>query len=134
LFTNLEISSVSDFLNLPCAYFSIMAFLPSSFEQELLGVQKNLLSKLNKPITFGLGPRYLHSTGQIHKGGQSNGGFIQITQEIKTELAIPGEKYTFGQLISAQALGDAGSLTARGLPLLRIHIKNRDCDLSKILN
>ena len=134
LFTNLEISSVSDFLNLPCAYFSIMAFLPSSFEQELLGVQKHLLSKLNKPITFGLGPRYLHSTGQIHKGGQSNGGFIQITQEIKTELAIPGEKYTFDQLISAQALGDAGSLTARGLPLLRIHIKNKDCELSKILN
>jgi len=134
LFSNLEISTVSDFLNLPCAYFSIMAFLPSAFEQKLIEVQNHLISKLNKPVTFGLGPRYLHSTGQIHKGGQSNGGFIQITQEIKTELAIPGEQYTFGQLISAQALGDANSLTARGVALLRIHIKNKNCDLLEIFN
>jgi glucose-6-phosphate isomerase len=86
------------------------------------------------PTTFGWGPRYLHSTGQIHKGGQPNGGFIQITRNIDNDLKIPGEKFTFGQLIWAQALGDEQALVERGLPLIRIHLKNKNFNILNVLD
>jgi glucose-6-phosphate isomerase len=85
------------------------------------------------PTTFGWGPRFLHSTGQIHKGGQQNGGFIQITRKIENDLDIPDEKFTFGELISAQALGDEQALVERGLPLIRVHLKNREFNILKVL-
>jgi glucose-6-phosphate isomerase len=72
--------------------------------------------------TFGYGPRYLHSTGQLHKGGPNNGVFIMVTATPATDLPIPGEAYSFGTLESAQALGDFSALEAAGRRALHIHV------------
>ena len=72
--------------------------------------------------TLGYGPRFLHSTGQLHKGGPNSGVFIQVTSDDAEDLAIPGEPYTFGVLKAAQALGDMQSLTARNRRVIRVHL------------
>ena len=83
--------------------------------------------------TFGWGPRFLHSTGQFHKGGQRNGAFIQITGENQIDLAIPGKEFTFHTLLMAQALGDGQALSSREFPLIRIHLKNRTRGVVRVL-
>ena len=71
--------------------------------------------------TSGYGPRFLHSTGQLHKGGPDSGMFLQIVDDAqKDDIAVPETTYTFGQLITAQSAGDAGALAQRGRRLLRI--------------
>jgi transaldolase/glucose-6-phosphate isomerase len=70
--------------------------------------------------TFGYGPRYLHSTGQFHKGGPSVGRFVEIVDEPQTDSPVPGEPYTFATLIRAQADGDLQTLRAHGLPAVRV--------------
>ena len=72
--------------------------------------------------TLGYGPRFLHSTGQLHKGGPDTGVFIQVTADQKTDLDIPDEPYTFGTLAAAQALGDLKSLSTRNRRVIRIHL------------
>jgi hypothetical protein len=72
--------------------------------------------------TVGYGPRFLHSTGQLHKGGANNGIFLQITGDIQQDIAIPAEPYTFGILKAAQALGDLLSLENHHRRVIRIHI------------
>jgi transaldolase/glucose-6-phosphate isomerase len=72
--------------------------------------------------TVGYGPRFLHSTGQLHKGGPNSGVFIQVTCDDAEDLAIPDEPYSFGVLKAAQALGDLQSLTAKGRRVIRIHV------------
>jgi transaldolase/glucose-6-phosphate isomerase len=72
--------------------------------------------------TLGYGPRFLHSTGQLHKGGPNSGVFIQITSDDAEDLAIPDEPYTFGVLKAAQALGDLQSLTSRQRRVIRVHL------------
>ena len=72
--------------------------------------------------TLGYGPRFLHSTGQLHKGGPNSGVFIQITCDDAEDLAIPDEPYSFGILKSAQALGDLQSLTSRQRRVIRVHV------------
>jgi len=83
---------------------------------------------------FGWGPRFLHSTGQIHKGGQPNGCFIQITSDIEDDLPIPNEKFTFGNLLMAQALGDAAALGERNFPLMRIHLKDNKTGIKDLMS
>jgi glucose-6-phosphate isomerase len=73
-------------------------------------------------VTFGWGPRFLHSTGQYHKGGPPQGVFLQITCTEADDLDIPGRPFTFGTLIAAQAAGDASVLAAHGRPVLRLHL------------
>ena len=76
-----------------------------------------------QPVTFGWGPRFLHSTGQYHKGGPQVGAFLQITGAVTDRpRRCPGQPYTFGQLQAAQALGDLQALARRGRPLLRLHL------------
>jgi transaldolase/glucose-6-phosphate isomerase len=70
----------------------------------------------------GYGPRFLHSTGQLHKGDGNKGLFVQITHTPERDLPIPGETYSFGTLVTAQALGDYGALAERGRRLIRFHI------------
>ena len=70
----------------------------------------------------GFGPRFLHSTGQLHKGGAPIGWFLQLTADHPVDVAIPGKPYTFGQLIDAQAIGDFEALEAHDLPVLRVHL------------
>jgi hypothetical protein len=76
--------------------------------------------------TFGYGPRYLHSTGQYHKGGPANGLFIQLYQPGSEDLEIPEAGYSFEHLKNAQALGDMQTLRAHGLPVARVEVDGPD--------
>lgn len=133
VYSNRDIKNLSDFLQLPMSYFAVMAYLTRGSEDEIIKIQSKIYSKTNKPTTFGWGPRFLHSTGQFHKGGQQNGAFIQITADSKVDVKIPNQNYTFAQLIMAQALGDAKALTERNLPLIRMHLKNRSSGIAKLI-
>jgi len=72
--------------------------------------------------TTGYGPRFLHSTGQLHKGGADNGVFIQLTAADANDVELPGEKFTFGVLAQAQALGDFESLSSRNRRAIRVDL------------
>jgi transaldolase/glucose-6-phosphate isomerase len=72
--------------------------------------------------TLGYGPRFLHSTGQLHKGGPNTGVFLQLTADARDDLPVPGESYSFGTLRDAQALGDLQVLKRRGRRVLRVHL------------
>ncbi len=72
--------------------------------------------------TVGFGPRFLHSTGQLHKGGPDSGLFIQLTAEHEEDVPIPGRRYTFGVLQAAQAAGDFEALAERGRKIVRLHL------------
>jgi glucose-6-phosphate isomerase len=133
LYSNRNVKNLSEFLSSSYGYLAIMAFLPQDDFNNVPDLQRLIFLRTGIPTTFGWGPRFLHSTGQIHKGGQQNGGFIQITRKIENDLDIPDEKFTFGELISAQALGDEQALVERGLPLIRVHLKNREFNILKVL-
>jgi transaldolase/glucose-6-phosphate isomerase len=75
--------------------------------------------------TVGFGPRYLHSTGQLHKGGRANGLFLQLTGEDKDDMAIPGSGYGFATLKAAQALGDLQTLRDAGRRVVRVHLTGK---------
>ena len=73
-------------------------------------------------LTFGYGPRFQHSTGQEHKGGAPNGRFLQLTDDPRSEIEIPGESYSFGTLTAAEAAGDLQTLRDHGLPAERVKL------------
>lgn len=104
-------------------YVAILAYLPQEPEIELrLGaLRARLRDALGVATTVGFGPRFLHSTGQLHKGGPDSGVFLQLTADPSRDLPIPGWDQTFGTLIAAQALGDLASLQRRGRRALRLH-------------
>jgi hypothetical protein len=106
----------------PGDYLAIMAYLPPTPENDrrLATIRHRLRDRLRVATTFGYGPRFLHSTGQFHKGGPPVGHFLQITERPKEDLPIPGESFSFGQLEAAQAEGDLVALRARGRPAIRI--------------
>ncbi len=72
------------------------------------------------PVTKGLGPRYLHSTGQLHKGGPDTGVFVQVVDDLGDDVKIPGRKFGFKKLIAAQAAGDFEALQERGRRIVRV--------------
>jgi glucose-6-phosphate isomerase len=96
-------------------------------------IRELLADKSERPVTFGWGPRFLHSTGQFHKGGQPNGAFLQITGEVERDYAIPNQVFGFKTLITAQALGDAQALASRKYPLLRLNLINRSVGIDELL-
>jgi transaldolase / glucose-6-phosphate isomerase len=100
----------------PGDYVAIQAFVPPSDEtwEELQEARRRIGERLGVATTLGYGPRYLHSTGQLHKGGPDTGVFIQVFDEPKEDLPIPDREFTFGQLIAAQAAGDLAALRERG--------------------
>jgi hypothetical protein len=108
----------------PEAYVAIQAFLPPSDETDaaLARIRTLLRDRTRCATTSGYGPRYLHSTGQLHKGGTPSGLFLQLTADHGTEREIPGWPYTFGELIDAQVHGDFAALEAHELPVARIHL------------
>ncbi|MEC5180694.1 glucose-6-phosphate isomerase [Arthrobacter sp. CG_A4] len=106
-------------------YLSVQAYLDRLAYAPLEGVRDQLAAISGRPVTFGWGPRFLHSTGQFHKGGPSIGAFLQVTAAAATDLAIPDRPFTFGELISAQAAGDAQVLSEHGRPVLRLHLTDR---------
>lgn len=90
----------------------------------LRSIQALLRDRTGRATTLGYGPRYLHSTGQLHKGGPATGCFLQLVAGHPLDLPIPGRRETFGVLIDAQALGDLAALADHGLPVLRVHLSD----------
>jgi transaldolase / glucose-6-phosphate isomerase len=108
----------------PGDYVALMAYLEpaSAYKAMLRAVRMQIRDALRVATTLGFGPRFLHSTGQFHKGGPANGLFIQITSDDAEDLPVPGEPYTFSVLKRAQALGDLQSLQRRNRRVVRIHV------------
>ncbi|MGZ4438651.1 MAG: glucose-6-phosphate isomerase, partial [Nocardioidaceae bacterium] len=103
-------------------YVAVMAYLDRLEHADLADVRRTLAVRTRRPVTFGWGPRFLHSTGQFHKGGPAEGVYIQITDEPVSDLAVPGKDYTFGRLVAAQSAGDAQVLADHDRPVLRLHV------------
>jgi glucose-6-phosphate isomerase len=114
-------------------YIAIMAYLDRRDDVKVAELRAILAEKSARPTTFGWGPRFLHSTGQFHKGGQKNGSFLQITGETSTDYEIPGRDYSLRTLLFAQAIGDNRALATRKYPLLRLHLQNRKAGIDEIL-
>jgi glucose-6-phosphate isomerase len=109
----------------PRGYLAIQAFLDRYGDAPAARLRAHLARATSRPVTFGWGPRYLHSTGQYHKGGPPVGSFLQVTGAVADDLAVPGRPYTFGELQAAQAAGDRLALVGRGRPVLRLHLLDR---------
>jgi len=108
----------------PGDYFAIMAYVPatSECEEKLNRIRSKIRDAKRVATTLGFGPRFLHSTGQLHKGGPQTGVFLQITASAPSDVAIPGKPYSFGDVIAAQAAGDLAALESRGRRALRVHL------------
>lgn len=103
-------------------YVSIQAYANRLDLEQLQGLRELAAADSGRPATFGWGPRFLHSTGQYHKGGPAQGVFVQILERTDVDLEIPGRPFTFGQLIDAQAAGDAAVLTSHGRPVVSLTV------------
>ncbi len=105
-----------------------VALLPYVYASEkadkaLTALRNKIMSKTKRAVLFGYGPRYLHSTGQLHKGDGNNGVFLILSADPKDDIKIPGQSYTFGQLCNAQALGDFQALQDKGRRVIKLHLK-----------
>jgi glucose-6-phosphate isomerase len=108
----------------PGDYFAITAYVPSTpgNEAALQAIRLAVRDRWRVATTLGFGPRFLHSTGQFHKGGPDTGVFLQVTAEPREQIAIPGKPYDFGRVVAAQAAGDLAALRSRGRRSLRVHL------------
>ncbi len=106
----------------PGNYLAIQAYVPRNAETmaRLHAVRMRLRDRLRLATTVGFGPRFLHSTGQLHKGGPNTGLFVQVVEEPSHDVPIPGQPYTFGHLLAAQAAGDLMALRDRGRRVVRV--------------
>jgi transaldolase/glucose-6-phosphate isomerase len=106
------------------AYLALQAFIAPTPARDatMARIRALLRDRTGRPTTAGYGPRFLHSTGQLHKGGTPSGWFIQLTSDHPVDRPIPGWAYTFGQLIDAQAAGDFAAIESHDLPILRVHL------------
>ncbi|MGR3913099.1 MAG: hypothetical protein OD918_00995 [Gammaproteobacteria bacterium] len=109
----------------PPYYLALLAYLPQDDDTMALlqSVRARAAAAFGAAVTLGMGPRYLHSTGQFHKGGPRRGRFIQFIADAGADLPVPGREYTFGELHRAQADGDFAALAACGAPVLRVRLK-----------
>jgi len=114
-------------------YLAVMAYLDRNGEADLAQVRDPLAAITHRPVTFGWGPRFLHSTGQFHKGGPPVGAYLQITGATGDDLQIPDSPFSFGVLIGAQAAGDAKVLAEHGRPVLRLHLTDRAAGLAQVI-
>jgi glucose-6-phosphate isomerase len=114
-------------------YIAIMAYLDRQGDAKVTELRTILSQKSGRPVSFGWGPRFLHSTGQFHKGGQQNGSFLQITGVTVNNFSVPGREFDFRTLLMAQALGDARALATRKYPLLRLHLIERSAGIDQLL-
>ena len=107
-------------------YIGLLAYLPNNpkVEEGLVKLRESLTRYTSSACTLAYGPRYLHSSGQLHKGGPDKAFFIILTNQAKKDIVIPGEKYTFWQLETAQALGDFEALDSKNRRVLRLHLKH----------
>jgi transaldolase/glucose-6-phosphate isomerase len=117
-------------------YVGIQVYTAGGSEEELESLQalrEAITSATGAATTLGYGPRFLHSTGQLHKGGANNGVFLQLVDDAPSHLAVPERDFTFGQLIRAQADGDLGALTQRGRRALSIRLGPAEIGLHRLL-
>jgi transaldolase/glucose-6-phosphate isomerase len=112
----------------PPSYFALLAFVAPSpqFDAAAEELRATIRDATGAATTFGYGPRYLHSTGQLHKGGPPTGRFLQVIHDAGPELEIPGAGYGFARLKHAQAIGDLAALRARALPAERVTLEDDD--------
>jgi transaldolase/glucose-6-phosphate isomerase len=108
----------------PGDYVAIQAFVDPAREQELEPLIERAREETGCVVTHGLGPRYLHSTGQLHKGGPNTGLFVQVVDDPGDEVSIPGHKFGFRRLLRAQAAGDLASLEERGRRIVRVRLED----------
>lgn len=106
------------------SYFAITAYIEQTeaTDAAFAAIRADVRDATGAPTTLGYGPRFLHSTGQLHKGGPPTGVFLQVTASHERDAEIPGRPYTFGQLQRAQAIGDLEALDTHGLPAMRVHL------------
>ncbi|PZF81515.1 glucose-6-phosphate isomerase [Jiangella anatolica] len=117
----------------PDGYLAVMAYLDRQGpDAGLADVRVPLERRTERPVTFGWGPRFLHSTGQYHKGGPAQGVYLQVTGAPANDLEIPDRPFTFGQLIAAQAAGDAQVLADHDRPVLRLHLTDRTAGIDTL--
>jgi len=110
----------------PSGYVAVMAYLDRLANAPLAGVRDRLAARTGRPVTFGWGPRFLHSTGQFHKGGPAVGVFIQVVAGpgFVEDLHIPDRPFSYGRLIAAQAAGDATVLASHDVPVLTFTVSS----------
>ncbi len=108
----------------PGDYLAIQAYLPmdASVGPVLQSIRKAVQHRFRIATTVGYGPRFLHSTGQLHKGGPASGVFLQIVDQPDLDLDVPETDYSFGRLIAAQSVGDYQALRQRNRRVLRVNL------------
>jgi glucose-6-phosphate isomerase len=113
-------------------YAAILDYLPADATRaaSIARLRATLRQRTGWATTYGVGPRYLHSTGQYHKGGPNTGVFLLVTATDQTTTPVPGEEYSFHSLKQAQALGDFDALVAAGRPVVHCHVEDPSADLS----
>lgn len=107
-------------------YLAVHLYVDRSRESEGARFRDLLATALHRPVTLGYGPRFLHSTGQFHKGGRPSGVFLQVSVPAESDLEIPGYPFTFSQLITAQQAGDRAVLASRGYPVVALRLANTE--------
>lgn len=115
-------------------YLAVMVYLDRLAHADLAAIRGALESRIGRPVTFGWGPRFLHSTGQFHKGGPEVGVYLQVTGEPVQDVAVPGKEFTLGTFIAAQAAGDATVLADAGRPVLRLHLTDQEAGLRQLVD
>jgi glucose-6-phosphate isomerase len=137
VFSDSTAHSLTDYLRSaithPNGYIALMAYLHRGVDDDVMQLRELLEKAGKKPVTFGWGPRFLHSTGQFHKGGPKVGSFIQITGATQVQWPIHGRDYGFEVLVMAQALGDNEALAVRNYPLVRFHLKERSAGIQELI-
>ncbi|MBI2496294.1 MAG: hypothetical protein HYW10_07055 [Candidatus Omnitrophica bacterium] len=119
----------------PSDYIALLSFLPRTpaLDRLTTALRERLARETAHATMLGFGPRYLHSTGQLYKGGPDTGIFLLFTGDEPEDLAIPGEPFSFGVLKYAQALGDFQAMQERGRRILRIHLRgNLDQSMERL--
>ncbi|HEX3778946.1 MAG TPA: glucose-6-phosphate isomerase [Pseudonocardiaceae bacterium] len=113
-------------------YVAVQAYLDRLDDASAALLRAEVARRSGLQTTFGWGPRFLHSTGQYHKGGHQNGVFLQVTGAVAEDIAVPDRPYTLGVLQHAQALGDGSVLADHGRPVLRLHLTDRVAGLAEL--
>ncbi|WP_297369162.1 glucose-6-phosphate isomerase [Cryobacterium sp.] len=116
----------------PDGYVAVQAYVNRLALPQLAELRGLIATLSGRPVTFGWGPRFLHSTGQFHKGGTPNGVFLQVLSTPAEDLDIPGRPFTFGELIQAQAGGDASVLSDHGRPVLTLTLTDPAANISTL--
>jgi glucose-6-phosphate isomerase len=118
----------------PDGYLAVQAYVDRHANHELARLRDLLAAKTGRPVTFGWGPRFLHSTGQYHKGGPATGVFLQITATAPQDLEIPESPFSYGYLIQAQAAGDASVLAEHGRPVITLTLTEPTRNLATLFS